>query len=138
MSVQLITEERKVFSFCGNDIEFIQKDHGQCEIVIHDSNSKNRNLTIRYASEPYVCYLYLKNGRTRAVDLGDEEDWGNIQQCNPDDDCVNWKTAIGWGNDEDGHIEIIKVTRIIDNEEVEIPLEIFKRDLKDMLILHEA
>ena len=137
MSIQLINEERKVFSLCGNDIEFRQNNNGQCEIVIHDCNPRNRNLTIRYASEPYICCLYLKDGTSKMVDLGDEEDWGNIQQCGPDD-CDDWKNAIGWGNDEDGHIKIVKVTRIVDDEEVEIPLEIFKRDLEDMLILYEA
>lgn len=134
MSAQLVNEDRKVFSFLGNDIEFKKKENGQGEIVVHDPIF--RNLSIRHATKPYYCDLHLANGTVKHVDLGDEEDWGNIQQCDSDD-CEDWENSIGWGNDEDGHIKIVKVTCDDYGEEVEIPLEVFKRDVEDMLLLYE-
>ena len=136
MSTQLVNEDRKVFSFCGNDIVFNKKENGQCEIVLH-GNPCLKNLTVRWATEPYFCNLYLENGDVKHIDLGSSEDWGNIQQCTPDD-CKDWENSIGWGNDEDGHIKIKKVTTDVYGEEVEIPLEIFKRDVEDLLLYHEA
>lgn len=62
---------------------------------------------------PYHSYnITLINGTEINIDVGYEEDWGNIQQCTPDD-CPQWENAVGYGNDLDGHTEIIKV---IDNE----------------------
>ena len=58
---------------------------------------------------PHHCYrLSLENGDEVHMDVGYEEDWGNVQQCTPDDcdDCFN---AVGWRNDEDGHVKIIGV-----------------------------
>lgn len=135
MSIQLVNEDRKIFSFLGNDIEFKKKENGQGEIVVHDSLS--RNLTIRFATKPYICDLHLSDGTVKRVDLGNSEDWGNIQQCTPDD-CKDWENSIGWGNDVDGHIKIKKVTCDDYGEEVEIPLEVFKLDLEDMLLYHEG
>ena len=42
------------------------------------------------------------------MDVGIEEDWGHVQRCLPDD-CVDWTTAVGWGNDADGHVKIVSV-----------------------------
>lgn len=52
--------------------------------------------------------LTLENGKTLSMSVGYEEDWGFVQQCGPDDTRY-WKTAIGWGNDADGHIKIVAV-----------------------------
>lgn len=59
---------------------------------------------------PYHCYtLSLANGKTVSIDVGCEEDWGDIQRCLPWD-CEDCEKAVGWGNDSDGHIKIIGVT----------------------------
>ena len=58
---------------------------------------------------PYHRYLLrLANGETIEADIGYEEDWGNIQPCVPDD-CEDWETSVGWGNDLDGHVKIMMV-----------------------------
>ena len=58
---------------------------------------------------PYHRYdLLLANGMHLSMDVGYEEDWGNVQQCLPDD-CDDWETAVGWGNDFDGHVKILRV-----------------------------
>ena len=63
---------------------------------------------------PYHRYiLLLANGEYVSMDVGYEEDWGNVQECSPDD-CDDWETAVGWGNDLDGHVKII---RVYDEEE---------------------
>ena len=68
----------------------------------------------------YTIYLY--NGRKLTVDIGDESDWGNIQQMHPEDfDVPGFRYSNdriyppyfdeipGWGNDSDGHVEIVAV-----------------------------
>lgn len=58
---------------------------------------------------PHHRYLLrLANGETKLADIGCEDDWGNVQQCLPND-CEDWNTSVGWGNDEDGHVKIIMV-----------------------------
>ena len=58
---------------------------------------------------PYHSYtLRLANGAEVGMDVGYEEDWGNVQQCVPTD-CDDWIGSVGWGNDEDGHLKIIGV-----------------------------
>ena len=59
---------------------------------------------------PYHEYeIYLANGVTRIVDIGCEEDWVNIQEAALDE-VRDWeKSRVGWGNDADGHVEIVKV-----------------------------
>lgn len=58
------------------------------------------------------CHMYeitLADGTGRLVDVGYEEDWGNIQEATPDE-VRDWeKSRVGWGNDADGHVEIVKV-----------------------------
>ena len=54
------------------------------------------------------CVLRLADGRVVTMDVGCEEDWGNVQPCLPDD-CPDWETAVGWGNDADGHVQIVSV-----------------------------
>lgn len=61
---------------------------------------------------PYHEYeIRLINGDELVVDIGEECDWGNIQGCVPGDECTDdiWKNKVGWGNDADGHIEIVSV-----------------------------
>ena len=58
---------------------------------------------------PYEKFtLWLDNGNEILVDIGSEDDWGNIQECAPGD-CEDWENSIGWGNDEDGHLKIVNV-----------------------------
>lgn len=58
---------------------------------------------------PYHTYeLTLADGSTKIIDVGVEEDWGDVQECTPDD-CKDWRTSVGCGNDEDGHVKIVKV-----------------------------
>ena len=58
---------------------------------------------------PYHCYcLTLADGTEVTMDVGYEEDWGNVQQCLPGD-CEDWEDSVGWGNDLDGHIKIVGV-----------------------------
>lgn len=58
---------------------------------------------------PYRRFeLELADGRRVTMDVGCEEDWGNVQHCLPDE-SKNWKTAVGWGNDADGHVKILSV-----------------------------
>lgn len=59
---------------------------------------------------PYHRYeLELANGTSVEMDVGWEEHWGNVQSCLPED-CDDWETSIGWGNDADGHVPIVAVT----------------------------
>lgn len=56
---------------------------------------------------PHESYgMWLENGNEIRVDIGNEDDWGNIQECVPGD-CKDWENSIGWGNDADGHIKIV-------------------------------
>ena len=61
--------------------------------------------------------LFLKDGDEFTIDIGDEGDWGNIQQMLPTDFVKEYPSYCddipGWGNDSDGHIEIVAVK---DNE----------------------
>ena len=58
---------------------------------------------------PYHRYsLTLEDGTEKTMDVGYEEDWGHVQQCAPDD-CDGWENAVGWGDDECGHVKIISV-----------------------------
>lgn len=57
-------------------------------------------------SNEYI--IQFKNGDKRTIDIGDECDWGNVQPCIPTD-CEDWKDSVGYGNDSDGHIKIVKV-----------------------------
>ena len=59
---------------------------------------------------PYHEYeIVLNNGESKVIDVGCEEDWGNIQQIFKDDGYSKMCECVGWGNDSDGHIEIINV-----------------------------
>ena len=58
---------------------------------------------------PYHCYtLSLQDGRKILIDVGCEEDWGDVQGCLPYE-CEDCENAVGWGNDSDGHIKIVGV-----------------------------
>lgn len=59
---------------------------------------------------PYHKYqITLANGDDKYVDVAVEEEWGAIQQMFRDTGYGNMVECVGWGNDEDGHIEIISV-----------------------------
>ena len=60
---------------------------------------------------PYHSYrILLADGEEDEIDVGIEEEWGNVQECGPDDKVKGrWDKAVGWGNDEDGHVEIVRV-----------------------------
>ena len=69
----------------------------------------NEGRSINKFGVPYhSCTLLLANGEAVRMDVGYEEDWGNVQQCMPDD-CDDGFKAVGWGNDEDGHLKIVGV-----------------------------
>lgn len=117
----------------------VNRNGNDAEIVIHPCNIGK--VTVRYAKETYSCRIHLADGIVKTIDLGDESDWGNIQQMNPGDtfiegrDPEDWFERIGWGNDEDGHIEIVKVEYL---DGIEIPLDEFKQDIADFIIYYEA
>ena len=55
---------------------------------------------------PYHKYdIDFNNGDGRIIDIGYEEDWGHIQQAFD----KKGKEYIGWGDDENGHLKIVKV-----------------------------
>ena len=110
-------------------------DKDNIEIVIHPS--KKGNVSVRFAKKPYWCRLYLKshirknaNPINIVVDLGDEDYWGNI---NPDAFDDEGNKFLGYGNDEDGYREIIKIT---DDDGKEITKDDFIRDVKDFIVWH--
>lgn len=106
------------------------RENGHVEIVAHPSSTMSASF--RQAREPYECRLHLADGRDVKVDLATADDWGNIQDCYPDE-CKRWP-ALGWGSDADGHVEIVRVTDIVGDT---IPLGEFEQDVKDMIIHHE-
>lgn len=67
---------------------------------------------------PYHAYkLYLADGTEDVIDVGYEEEWGDIQECfegeEGDEDAdicgSDEEDKVGLGNDVDGHVEIMKV-----------------------------
>lgn len=103
-----------------------------CELVLRPASVGV--LRVRTAREPYTCVLHLANGTEVKIFTGDEEDWGNIQSCTPED-CTDWATALGWGNDADGHVKIRKVTTL---NGTEIPLTVFKQDIADLAPMYSS
>lgn len=91
-------------------------------------------LRVRTAREPYACVLHLANGKEVRIFTGDESDCGNVQACTPGD-CKDWATALGWGNDADGHVKIRKVTT---PGGTEIPLPEFRQDIADLAPIHSS
>lgn len=67
--------------------------------------------------------ITLINGATKIVDVGYEEDWGDIQQMWKDTGFGNMVECVGWGNDNDGHLEIVKVIDIEDFDKDISPIE---------------
>lgn len=95
-------------------------------IFIEEKSIMNNNeittdeITTNEFGVPYHSYtVFLANGDSFAVEVGDEDDWGNVQECSPDD-CDDWETAVGWGNDADGHIKIVKVIDDFTGEELDV------------------
>lgn len=103
---------------------------GHIEVVAHPSQTAS--VSFRQARAPYPCVLHLAGGGTKRVDLACTEDWGNIQYCYPDE-CRRCP-ALGWGNDADGHVEIVRVT---DMDGETIPMGEFERDVRDFIVHHE-
>ncbi len=127
-----IKEDTELLLF-GSVMVAVKRDpNGGVSIVAH--RSPDAELRVRVAKEPYQCTLHLADGSEVMVDLGDDEDWGDIQDCVPGD-CEDWEGALGWGNDEDGHIKIESVT---DGDGNEIPLDEFRRDVDDFVIFYSA
>jgi len=120
-------------------------ESNNAELVIHPCATGK--LSIRFAKEPYQCHVTLANGDDFTVDLGDSDDWGNIQgMTNSPGEWfregkgkvpADWDRRIGWGNDSDGHVEIVDV-ELADGfpHGTDIPLEEFKQDVADFLIYH--
>lgn len=72
---------------------------------------------------PYHEYeIVLNNGESKVIDIGCEEDWGDIQQMFKDDGYSKMIECVGWGNESDGHIEIISVIDISSNKHIS-PIE---------------
>jgi len=58
---------------------------------------------------PYHGYsLELKNGDEVIMDVGVEEDWGNVQDCYTDWDGEKHRNCVGWGCEDDWE-EIVDV-----------------------------
>lgn len=103
-----------------------------CELVLRPVSVGV--LRVRTAREPYTCVLHLADGQEVKIFTGDEGDWGNVQSCTPED-CTDWETALGWGNDADGHVKIRKVTTL---NGTEIPLTVFKQDIADLAPMYSS
>lgn len=117
-------ERKNITLFDTHDIQIKRDNNNDVELVIHPS--KIANLTVRFAKNPYRCYIHTKMGK-QLIDLGDESDWGNI------DTCVH--TCPQFGNDVDGWQRIFKVTDLNNNV---IPLENFCQDVEDFIIYYEC
>jgi hypothetical protein len=123
-----------LYNIATGKVVAVLKTEGD-ETVIHPfpwGNEKPHKF--RLAKEPYECTLYLADGTSVDVDLACEEDWGDIQGCLPDD-CEDWQNSLGWGNDCDGHIKILKVT---DKNDKEIPMDEFRQDVADFVVYFES
>lgn len=59
----------------------------------------------KYGVQHHSYRIELEDGEEICVDVGYEEDWGDIQQIF-DDSGVE---CVGWGNDADGHIRVVGV-----------------------------
>ena len=128
--VEAVDRDSNLLLF-GSSLVRITKDRetGMVSIVSYPSRS---SVSFRTAKTPYVCRLHLADDSDVDVDLACAEDWGNIQDCLPDE-CARWP-SIGWGNDADGHVEIIRVTDVSGSV---IPMCEFVQDVKDFIIYHE-
>lgn len=79
---------------------------------------------------PHHMYvLTLADGTTKSIDVGYEEDWGLVQDCNPED-TRDWANCVGFGNDVDGHTKIVAVV----DEETGKPLEVCQWAKNDVWI----
>ena len=63
---------------------------------------------------PYHPYeIILANGKSEYIDVGVEEEFGDIQDCfdfaDGDECSSDEEHKVGFGNDVDGHIEIVMV-----------------------------
>lgn len=73
----------------------------------------------KYGVRYHEYEIFLADGTSRTVDVGCEEDWGDIQEAYPDE-VRDWGVSrVGWGNDSDGHIEIVGVTDLETGERLD-------------------
>jgi hypothetical protein len=133
MCVDLDTQSCATAVFDGNVAVRLNRVPGSNTVEVVSYPSQFFSVTFRQAREPYTCILHLVSGECVPVDLACSEDWGDIQECFPDE-CRKWP-ALGWGNDSDGHTEIDFVT---DQDGIIIPMDEFKRDVEDFMIHHEG
>lgn len=64
----------------------------------------------KYGVPHHTYTITLDDGTSVHIDIGVEEDWGNIQEAFGEEDG---NIFIGYGNDNDGHRRIVK---IVDDE----------------------
>lgn len=80
----------------------------------------NNELITNKFGVPFHSYtVFLANGDSVTMEVADEDDWGSVQECSPDD-CEDWENSVGWGNDEDGHIKIVKVIDNLTGDEMDV------------------
>ena len=89
-----------------NDREYMAREKGTNNEP--DPDPKTNKFGVPY----HVYRLLLNDGKEVYVDVGVEEEWGDIQPCLPDD-CEDWRESVGLGNDSDGHRKIV---RVVDEE----------------------
>ena len=77
--------------------------------IVEVEDSKKEKKDVNKYGVPYErVSLLLEDGTQVLADLGDKDDWCDIQECMPGD-CEDWENSIGWGNDVKGHRKIIDV-----------------------------
>lgn len=73
----------------------------------------------KYGVPHHEYEIFLADGTSRILDVGCEEDWGDVQEAAPDE-VSDWeKSRVGWGNDADGHVEIVKVVDCETRDEID-------------------
>jgi hypothetical protein len=95
-----------------NIIEIDENQSDDDDALDNYKDSEVEDKDVKYPNHYYQ--IYLADGRKLNVDVGNEDDWGNIQPC-ATGDCEDWIDSIGWGNDNDGHTKIVRVVDSEDN-----------------------
>ena len=98
------------------DNQFLVKTYlGNFKVKVEPDEKALSESTEDVPNDEYM--IELENGRKVHVYLSYEDDWGNIQPCIPSD-CEDWRTSIGWGDDANGHVKIVRVVDCETNESV--------------------